>query len=366
MTHYRLPLFEHLRCLLDAQGVELTVVYGDPKPAEAKTNDGGHLSWGTHVPCRYLVGERFCWQDASAALKGADMVVVTQENNLLFNYLLPIRHRSVKRAFWGHGRNFQSLTSESLSERFKRMLLRSVDWWFGYTELSADVVEQAGFPRQRITVLNNAIDTTTLKRELDSLTPEQIAAARRAHGIPAGPIGVMVASLNKDKRPEFLLEAARLVRQQVPDFQLVLVGEGPEREMIRQAVAGSGGWIHWTGLRKGIEKAELLAMSDLMLNPGKVGLNIVDSLQAGLPMITTDCKTHSPEVSYLRDGENGLITPDSAAAYADTIAALLRDRSRLQALREGCARQAAEISVEQMAQRFCEGITQCLAAPRKR
>ncbi|AKJ27926.1 glycosyltransferase family 4 protein [Caldimonas brevitalea] len=366
MTHYRLPLFEQMRARLDAMGIELTVVYGDPKPGEAENNDGGDLSWGVHVPCRYLLREKVCWQDPSAVLHDADLIVVTQENNLLFNYLLPMKHRGLKRAFWGHGRNFQALNPNSLSERFKRLFVSRVDWWFAYTDLSADVVVDAGFPRERITVLNNAIDTTALQQHLDSVTPERAAAARQAYGIPPGPIGLMLASLIPDKRPEFLLEAARRVRQQVPDFQLVLVGEGPLRDMIKRAAAESGGWVHWMGLRKGAEKAELLKMSTVMLNPGKVGLNVVDALQARVPMITTDCKTHSPEVSYLRHGVNGLMTADDIDAYANSIAELLRDEVRLDVLRDGCAREAATISIEQMAERFCEGIRECLAAPAKR
>ncbi|WKB52157.1 glycosyltransferase family 4 protein [Eleftheria terrae] len=366
MTHYRLPLFEQMRALLDTQGIDLTVVYGDAKPGERENNDAGLLPWGVHVPCRYWLGERVCWQDPSATLKGADLVVVTQENNLLFNYLLPVLHPSIKRAFWGHGRNFQALNPDSMSERFKRRFVGTVDWWFAYTELSAEVVAETGFPQERITVLNNAIDTTELQRQLDSLTAEQVAAARQAHGIGPGPVGVMVASLIPDKRHDFLIEAARRVRRELPDFQLVLVGEGPGRDMIRQAVAEAGGWMHWLGLRKGLEKAAILKMGSIMLNPGKVGLNVVDALQAGLPMLTTDCKTHSPEISYLRDGVNGLITANDVDAYAHAIVRLLRDPAEMARLQAGCAREAAEISIEQMAQRFCDGIARCLAAPAKR
>jgi hypothetical protein len=38
-------------------------------------------------------------------------------------------------------------------------LVRSVDWWFAYNDLSRDTIVSLGFPPGRVTSVNNTIDT---------------------------------------------------------------------------------------------------------------------------------------------------------------------------------------------------------------
>jgi len=356
MTHYRLPLFEMMREMLEKRGIELTVVFGDPTEAERAKHDTGYLSWGAHVPTRYLLNGRLCWQNASGAVQGADLVVVTQENKLIFNHLLMLRRRRFRLAFWGHGRNFQASNARSMSERFKGFILRRADWWFAYTESSAEVVRASGFPGERITVLNNAIDTHALDDDLQSLSPDEIAAGKREFGIGPGPVGIMLSSLHADKRVEFLIAAAEKIRLQIADFQLLVVGDGPQHDLVEAAARRSGGWIHCLGAHSGRRKALFLAMSKVMLNPGMVGLGVLDSFVAGVPMITTDCGVHSPEIAYLKSEENGLITNNTVDAFASGVISLLRDDSFYSRLQANCKASAKEVSLEKMVQRFCEGI----------
>lgn len=365
MTQYRLPLFNLMRERLDAAGVELIVVYGDPLPEERLKSDSGKLPWAVHVSCHYGWRGRLCWQNAMPVASNASLVIVTQENRLLFNYVRPILKRDRKWAFWGHGRNFQSASPNSLKERFKRWIARHVDWWFAYTVLSSAVVADSGFPSERITVLNNAIDTTELAQQLASIGPEETERVRREYGIGPGPIGLSLASLHADKRLDFLLEAARHIRERVPDFQLVIVGDGPQRALVREAAAASGGWMHWLGAKTGRDKAQVLAMSQLMLNPGMVGLSVLDSLVAAVPMVTTAYPHHSPEIAYLQSGRNGLMTEDDVAAFADGVASLLEQPVELERLRRGCRETAGNYTIERMAENFCDGILDCLSAREK-
>lgn len=362
MTQYRVPLFNRMRQLLDQAGVELVVVYGDPLPSEALKADSGELPWGVHVGCYYAFNGKLCWQNVMPIASSADMVVVTQENRLLFNYVKPILKRNRKWAFWGHGRNFQAARPGSLSERFKRWLSRQVDWWFAYTEVSRSVVREAGFPDERITVLNNAIDTTALREQLASVKRDEIESIRRAFGLGPGPVGLCLGSLHADKRLDFLFDAARRTRADVPDFQLLLVGDGPLRDQVRHEVEASGGWMHWAGALKGVEKAKALAVAELMLNPGMVGLSILDSLVAGVPMVTTDYPYHSPEIGYLDSGVNGVMTAHDPQTYAAAVTDLLRHPARIEALRAGCLESAGNYTIEKMAGRFTQGILDCLVA----
>ena len=363
MTHYRIPLFELMRDKLKRASIDLEVVFGDPSTAEKSKADGGVLSWGKYVPCRYLFNNRLCWQNPSTEVRGADLVVMTQENKMLFNHVFRFLHRGQKMALWGHGRNFQSTRQGSLSERIKRWLLTRTDWWFAYTDMSAKIVAAADFPVQRVTVLNNSIDTHALSSDLALTTEKMVTQARARYGVGAGPIGIMIASLHRDKKIGFLIEAARTLRRAIPDFELILVGDGPERNKVRRAMLEEPDWIHWVGARTGSEKALLLKMSTVTLNPGMVGLGILDAFVAKVPMVTTHSQYHSPEIAYLENGINGLITDDNVVAYADAVLALLHNHTLYRQLQQGCERAASKITLDKMADHFCEGITRCLGRP---
>lgn len=367
MTHYRLPLFTQMRDLLAARNVTLRVLHGDGTAAEASKADAGALAWATRLPTRYLLDGRICWQPFMAQAAGSDLVIVTQENKQVNNLLAMLSPRRPALAFWGHGRNMQSNQPDGLLERFKRWTTNRVDWWFAYTELSAAFVRGDGYPAERITVLNNSIDTQELRADVDLARKTPRAALREALGLRAeGPVGIFVGSLYADKRIGFLLDAAQHIQALVPDFQLVLAGNGPERSQV-EAAAARHAHVHYLGNVRGARKAQLLAAADVMLNPGLVGLGILDAFVAGVPMLTTDCHIHSPEISYLQHDDNGLMTADTLAAYVEATVGLLGDPSSLQRLSRGAAAASGHYSVERMAQRFVDGICDCLDnTPRRR
>lgn len=221
--------------------------------------------------------------------------------------------------------------------------------------MSANLVKAAGFPDRRITVLNNSVDTSELLRQRQSVTPEETQALRESLGFGVGPVGVFVGSLYAHKRLDFLLVAAEAIRNEVPNFHLLIVGEGPEREKVQEWCAAHP-WARWVGARFGREKAVYVSVAQVMLNPGLVGLGILDAFVYGVPMLTTDCEIHSPEIAYLEPGINGMMTANDQTAFVGACVSLLRNTQTLNALRVGCAASAKEYTVENMARRFAEGI----------
>ena len=102
-------------------------------------------------------------------------------------------------------------------------------------------------------------------------------------------------------------------------------------------------------------------MADIFVLPGRVGLAILDSFAAGLPLFTTDIAIHGPEASYLIDGFNGRKTAHRLQAYADAVVEVLRSSFLLERLRQSALETAAEYTIEAMAENFRHGIKQCLA-----
>lgn len=365
LLHYRIRLFELMRQMLAAHGVNLVLVCGQPSPTERLRKDEGHLDWACKVTNRFwrLGGKDITWQPLPPQARGAALCVVMQENRLLGNYVLQLRRHlgGPLMAFWGHGRNYQTRAATGPRERWKDFLLRRADWWFAYTPSVSAYVTAKGFKPAQVTVLNNAIDVSGFLADLAGVEEGELQATRTQLGIAAGAqVAIYCGSIYAEKRIAVLLQSADLLRARLPDFHLLLVGDGPDAGLVR-AAAETRPWLHVRGIRKGHDKALHYRLASVMLNPGLVGLHIVDAFAARTPLVTQTSAMHSPEYDYLVHGVNGLsVDDDSADAYAGAVADLFTRPGYLTAMQGQCAADAQRYTVEQMAHNFADGIVACL------
>ena len=362
LAHYRVQLFEQLRTLLAADGVNFELAYGQPTKAESSKHDEGKITWAEKVPCKYFLRDTLCWQNPGRLAKRADLLIVTQENKLLYNLVAMTLRRPRRLAYWGHGRNFQSANPQSWSEKVKRALVPRVDWWFAYTALSSRAVQKSGFPSARITDLQNAVEDNEFMRACDAVSDTEIATFRVRWNIGAGPIGLFMGSLYKEKRLPFLLAVGALLAERIPGFTMFIAGNGPQKEMVEEA-ASKHTWLRYGGTKFGPTKAVCLRAATVMLNPGLVGLSILDSFAAGLPIVTTDCGLHSPEIDYLRNGENGVMTLNTQNAFVEAAQRIITDNAWRQRLASAAKADASHYTISNMAQNFRRGVLAALELP---
>lgn len=368
---YRIAFYDQLRDLLATENVDLRVIYGQPNPSEREKQSNSTLPWGTYTRNRYLsfAGREISWQPCSRLLRDADLIIVEQAVKHVLNWELALSpgRRHFKLALWGHGRNFQSKSSTSLAERSKRVLTKHSDWWFAYNSSGARVVADIPFPAHRITVVNNSVDTRLLTQARDevrqSLGQEQ-EALRRELGINSESVGLFVGGLYKAKRLDFLIAACDHMRDLVHDFELIIIGAGPDRQLVRDA-ARCRPWLHYVSPVFGADLAPYFELAKIFLMPGLVGLSVIDSFVFQTPMVTTAFPYHSPEIEYLSNGVNGIIhpDPDDAAGYAAEAAKLLIDNQRLAHLIEGCDEAASTYSIDAMVRNFADGVLHALDRP---
>lgn len=363
MKHYRLPFFTKLHEALRQDGIELTVAYSAQNRKQATRGDSAELppEIGRKVP-GYWFANRFLYQSLWKEVLRADLVIVGNENKYLINpFLLSLSAVRLKTvAFWGLGPN-RHPDRTAFSEWMKEKMVRSVDWWFAYTETVADYLRRRGMPADRITNVQNATDTVDLRRQLNEIQPAEAAQVKVAlTGSASSCIGIYCGFLGEIKAIPMLVETARLVRQRCPDFHLVIVGNGPDRKWLEQAIAADP-WIHYMGSQFGRESAMLYRIADVFLLAGTAGLAIVDSFAAGLPLIATDLPTHPPEISYLRDGENGRLTAHTVVAFADAVINVLTTPGLMACLRRGAQRAGSQYTIEAMVENYRAGINQCFA-----
>lgn len=362
MKQYRQPFFIGLEKELAQSGVGLQVVYGKPWPEESKRGDNAELPapLGHQVPTYRLFSKLFIQPSFLPWLR-ADLVVLEPANKHALNFVLMLLHAiGLKRiAYWGHGYDRQS-SPGTRGNRFKRRTLHWATWWFAYTKGAADYVASQGFDAGRITVVENAVDTRGLRTQLSEISSLDIEKARGSLGWEArARIGVFCGSLYANKKLDLLFASAQLIHDRVPDFHLLVLGGGPLENEVRDFALGRE-WVQYLGPVFGREKAVLLKMVELWLNPGLIGLGILDGFCAGLPIITTNVPFHSPEIEYLEDGVNGLMVLPDAASYSAAVLSLLNDDVTLARLRQGAIESAERYTIETMVANFADGVRKCL------
>ncbi|MFM2073171.1 MAG: hypothetical protein RLZZ623_3435, partial [Actinomycetota bacterium] len=360
LPHYRVDFYEGLRARLAANGLRLRLIVGQPDSEMAKRNDTARIQWAEGVRNRYVrVGSRhLVWQPALGMVRTSDLVIVEQASKLLVNYPLLAWRRlgGPKVAWWGHGSNLDTANASSLGERVKRLLATRADWWFCYTAGTAGIVHALGVPHERLTVVQNAIDTSQLSSLRALVSEADISEVRVQLGLGTGPVALALGSLYPTKRPEFLIEAADTIRMKAPDFHLIVIGDGPGRTIL-DAASSTRPWLHVLGAKMGNELVRIAAAAAIVLNPGLVGLAVLDAFALGLPMITCDLPYHSPEFEYLENGVNGVVLDRQTSPEDFGLAALelMSDRAVIESLQAGCRISAAKITVDQMIERFATG-----------
>lgn len=368
LVAYRAGLFEALRAACEQRGIELRLVYGASSASDRKRGDDAHLTWADEVDARWftVAGADLLWQPLPKALRNADLVILTQENKILSNYPLLARRLArrpdsgTRIGFWGHGRNLQSTNPDGWSERFKKLLSTRVDWWFAYNQGTVDILTANGFPADHITRLDNAIDDVAFTKDLDSVTESDLDELRAAIDLrPGAPVGLYCGALYAEKRVDRLVEVGDQIHDRLPDFRLVVVGDGPARAEL-DALLTDRPWARTVGTASGVTKAAWFRLATVQLSPGAVGLHVLDSFVSGVPLITTADALHGPEIDYLVDGVNGLLVEDDPERFALAAVDLLGDPARLTAMVEAGREAAGRYTMANMVDNFVTGIEAAL------
>jgi len=364
IPHYRIPFYDALSVLLASEGVELKVVYGQEKQGSVPVSIDVERQWAVKITNIYffLFGKEFVWQPVFQYLNDADLVVVEQANRLLVNYiLLSFRKFSkVKFAFWGHGKNYQSENHSGFFEKWKRFYSISADWWFTYTDGGKTLVKGMGFDSSHITVVQNSIDTTALLKAKKNVSLQQAQELKAKLNIQSENVAIFCGGLYSDKKISFLIEACLMIKLKVPDFQMIFIGDGPDKCIVKE-FSNNNDWAHYVGALTGNDRVIFFTISKLLLMPGLVGLAVLDSFALGVPMVTTNIPIHSPEFDYLSHNANGVVTDYNVVEYASTVAEMLGDKHLYSSLLEGCMKSKDEYTVENMAVNFSIGVFKVLS-----
>lgn len=182
-----------------------------------------------------------------------------------------------------------------------------------------------------------------------------------------GPLQIIcIGTLHEVKGQKYLIEACRQLREQLPEFQCHLVGEGVDREMLEAMVQSCGlqEQIIFHGALTGDQVRTLLASADIMATPSvptsdgrREGIPVVlmEGLGSRVAAIASDL-SGIPEL--VQNEVTGLLTPPGdSKAIAKAIERLAHDDELRNRLADaGCKLVQSEFNVQQNTQRILSKI----------
>lgn len=203
---------------------------------------------------------------------------------------------------------------------------RLADRFITVSKCARDILLQRNMPPERVQVLYNPVDTVSFRPD-----PEQGRLIRQSLGIPVDAIVVgFVGRMYGNKGIFCLEEAASEAMRQRSDLHCLWIGDGPQMDELKQAIAAGGqaprhhviGWREDTP--RYFNAMSMLAFPSIYTETfGRVS---IEAQACGVPVLGS---SHGGIPESLLDGGSGLLLEaGNVAAWRDGILALCDPATR--------------------------------------
>jgi glycosyltransferase involved in cell wall biosynthesis len=182
----------------------------------------------------------------------------------------------------------------------RKYIYSKIDATINYSTAAYDIISSYGVDPQKIHVTYNSSDTEALIKEKNFI--KSAPKILETNNFRLLHIGRLV----KWKRVDLLIHAVKKLVNSFPSLQLVVIGDGPEKDnLIKQAVnEGVRNHVLFTGE---IHDPKMLGTymneATVYVLAGMGGLSINDAMTYGLPIVCSVCD--STERDLVEDGKNG-------------------------------------------------------------
>lgn len=205
---------------------------------------------------------------------------------------------------------------DHISAAWVRWVIRRADALVFPSGFLKDVFARFGLPGE---VVSNVVDT------------DRFRFRRRD---PVRPVFISSRLLEKLYAVENTLRAFAMVRAEMPDARLIVIGGGDQESMLRQLVHDEGiEGVEFHGAVPHGDVATWFDRADVFVNSSRednMPHSIIEAFSAGLPVVTTN----AGGIPYIVEhGRNGLmVDPDRPEALAGAMLAAVREDGLAQQL----------------------------------
>jgi len=211
-----------------------------------------------------------------------------------------------------------------------RWAIKGADRIVAVSEAMKAKLGKIGIPEQKITVIYNAIEDNGFYKE----PPDPNLRKKFAPDDETLLVGV-IGRLSREKGQRFFLEAWEKVYRHIPNAKALLIGDGPDREILEKICK-----------EKGLHESVLFLGHQLNPHPfyRVLDLVVMPSLSEGLPNVPLEAMAHkkaiiatsvggTPEI--IEDGKNGiLVEPGDVESLSAAIIELFLNKEKRDSLVE--------------------------------
>jgi glycosyltransferase involved in cell wall biosynthesis len=231
----------------------------------------------------------------------------------------------------------------------ERALLRALaprfDATIAVTRAQIGDLEAVGYPTSRIRVIPNGVAELSPVRSVERVRAEFGFADDTF-------VAVLAAALRRQKRAERFVEAVVLANRTNSRIRGLVVGNGPDMDLIRPMASASNGVVQVAGQRADV--VDILAMADavcLTSDAEALPMVVLEAMALGRPVVATSVGGVPEAVTH---EQTGLLVPlCNADAFAGALVRLADDRKLASNLgRAGEQRWSEQFTAERMADRY--------------
>lgn len=309
--HYRLPVFKELN---RSQSYKYWFISGEEtdvsirliKQAEMSENN---INW---IKTRnyWFYKKKFLWQEkiVSESIFGNYDVIVFLANPYIISTSIAIIVAKIlkkKVLLWGHG-TFRNKKRDSL----KKIFYSLADGVMLYGNWAKNNMVRLGFKPDKLFVIYNSLDYEQQIKIRDMLDYSRIETEKKLlfqnHELP---VLLFIGRLTFRKKLDYLISIVKIFKESDFPVNLLIVGDGEsktglENEVTKQKV---NNFVHFYGeTYDEITISRLIAMADVCVSPGDVGLTAMHAMTYGTPVIThNNPYMQMPEFEAIIPGKTG-------------------------------------------------------------
>jgi glycosyltransferase involved in cell wall biosynthesis len=299
---------------------------------------------------------------AKLASIGPDVILLEHGARLDFVWtVLAARGPRAPRVLWTHGiERHERFTGEtSIASLGRWCQLRLAEGIVCYDEETAEAL-RGRLKGKVIGSAKNTINRSEFSIERTALERIGRGAHQASLALPSRRYVIALGRLIEEKEFHRVPNVVRIARMEGFDVGAIFIGDGPERERIATACGAAGLQLGRDAFMPGefTEPRQLmrwLYAADVCVNPGCLGLSVVDCAYAGLPVVSVmpgrKGPYHGPEWKYVIDDKTGWFartnTDEAIAAIASGY--LSRSDQERSSIEKAClAHAAANLGVDEM------------------
>lgn len=169
-----------------------------------------------------------------------------------------------------------------------------------------------GFDKDKLFVVYNSLDYDEQVRVRSSISKDEVREIRENFGLtgPQDRLLFHTGRLQKKYNLPFLFDALKVLKQKGKRIFLVLVGDGPEENALREKARlndVADRVIFYGACYDENILGRVISSSDICVVTGAIGLTAMHSLVYGVPVLTASPETclHCPEIEAVVDGKTG-------------------------------------------------------------